>query len=89
MLSHAAAAAHWGIRRAGAGSIDVTLSQPTGRKTRRGVRADRVTSLPEGERTVHEGIPVTTLARTLLDLAANQLAKTRSWAQVLGHGRDR
>jgi hypothetical protein len=35
-----------------------------------GIRAHHVRELPESEVTVHDGIPVTTVERTLLDLAA-------------------
>lgn len=70
VLSHRAAAAHWGIQAPGAGSIDVTLPRRTGRKCRRGVRSHRTQTLADDEWTIHEGIPVTTLARTLLDLAS-------------------
>jgi very-short-patch-repair endonuclease len=49
-------------------SIDVTV--PSGNRSHPGVRLHRVYSLHADEVTTHEGIRVTTSARTLLDLAA-------------------
>ena len=48
------------------------MSVPTagGRRSRPGLRIHRVSSLGPGDRDVHRGIPVTSPARTLLDLAA-------------------
>ena len=66
-LSHASAAALWGIRPQGRGSIDVTVARRV--KPRRGVRIHAVRALPPSDVTRHMGIPVTTPARTLLDLA--------------------
>jgi len=66
-LSHASAAALWGIRPRGRGSIDVTVARRV--KSRRGVRIHTVRALPPSDVTRHMGIPVTTPARTLLDLA--------------------
>ncbi len=69
VLSHASAAAHWGIRPSAAASVDVTVPVRSGRRSRKGIRLHRSGRLGEREVTVHEGIPVTTVARTLLDLA--------------------
>src|SRR4051794_32299990 len=64
VLSHRAAAALWGLRRS------KTLEVTTVRRCRReGILTHRA-ALPSDEVTVHDGIPVTTVARTLLDLAA-------------------
>src|SRR3954454_3168618 len=64
VLSHRPAAALWGLRKSDA--VEVT----TLRRIRRpGIRAHQW-SLPADERTTRDGIPVTTVARTLLDLAA-------------------
>jgi very-short-patch-repair endonuclease/predicted transcriptional regulator of viral defense system len=65
-LSHRSAGALWMLRPDGR-RIDVTV--PRQRRARRGVTL-HVASLQEDERTVRRGIPVTTAARTLLDLAA-------------------
>jgi len=65
VLSHRAAAALWGIRDAGGPDVDVIAP---GDRKRRGIRVHRI-ALPRDERDEHFGIPVTTPARTLLDLA--------------------
>jgi very-short-patch-repair endonuclease len=65
VLSYRAAAALWGVR--GGGWTEVTV--PRGRKARQGIRL-HFADLPADETTVHHGIPVTTIARTLLDLSA-------------------
>ena len=65
VLSHRAAAALWGIR--GGGRVEVTV--PRRRKPREGIQVHWA-DLPKDEITVHHGIPVTTIARTLLDLSA-------------------
>jgi very-short-patch-repair endonuclease len=67
-LSHASAAALWDLRRSGARLVDVTARR-TGRK-RPGIRIHRPRTLPPNEVTMRDGIPVTTPARTILDLAA-------------------
>jgi very-short-patch-repair endonuclease len=69
VLSHAAAAAHWNIRGSAATVVDVTVPNRGGRRPRKGLRVHRSGRLTLEEVTVHEGIPVTTVARTLLDLA--------------------
>jgi very-short-patch-repair endonuclease len=65
VLSHASAAAHWGIRFSSATRIDVTA--PNSKRARRGIKPHRSKLKPD-EITVHDGIPITTVARTLLDL---------------------
>lgn len=68
VLSHRSAAAHWGIRGTeGPPRIDVTV--PRQRRSRPGIRAHRAL-LPPDEITRFRGIPITTIPRTLLDLAA-------------------
>lgn len=54
---------------AGESPVDVTVG-PGGRAFRRGVRVHRARRLSPDERTECKGIPVTTPARTLVDLAA-------------------
>jgi len=66
-LSHVAAAALWGLRSVPSGLIDVTV--PRRVKRRRGLRIHCVRGLPNEDVTNRYGIPVTTPARTLLDLA--------------------
>lgn len=69
VLSHASAAAHWNIRPTAAALVDITVPVRSGRRRRKGVRVHRSSRLAANEVTRHQGIPVTTVARTLLDLA--------------------
>jgi very-short-patch-repair endonuclease len=67
VLSHRSAAALWGLRGGGTERIDVTC----GHKSRSTARLRRHLSvLPPDEVAVHEGIPVTSVPRTVFDLAA-------------------
>jgi very-short-patch-repair endonuclease len=65
-LSHRTAGAHWGLCRSGS-RIDVTV--PRKRRPRGAIEFHRW-ALPADETTVHNGIPITTVPRTLFDLAA-------------------
>jgi very-short-patch-repair endonuclease/predicted transcriptional regulator of viral defense system len=86
-LSHRSAAAHHGVIEAGRTVADVTA--PTRRSSRPGIDLHEGV-LPEDERTIHDGIPVTTVARTLLDLATvlddERLAQAVGKAEALGLG---
>lgn len=66
VLSHRSAAALWGIR-SGGGAIEVTV--PTKTKPASAVRR-HFSVLPADEMTECEGIPVTTVPRTIFDMAA-------------------
>lgn len=69
VLSHRAAAALWGLRNPTEGAIDVTLP----RKSRSCQNTRRhFAVVPPDERTVKRGIPVTSVPRTILDLAATE-----------------
>jgi Protein of unknown function (DUF559) len=68
VLSHRSAAAHWGLLATQQSAIDVTA--PRSRDGVPGIRLHRSRSLDARATTTHEGIPITTIARTLLDLAA-------------------
>jgi predicted transcriptional regulator of viral defense system len=68
VLSHRTAAAHWGLLRTDQTRIDVTA--PRGRHGAPGIRLHRSRSLDAHDTTHHQGIPITTVHRTLLDLAA-------------------
>jgi very-short-patch-repair endonuclease len=70
VVSHQSAAAHWHIRRAPRGSLDLTVRAP--RQVRlSGIRVHRVLSLDEEDVVFYpNGLRVTTPARTLFDLAA-------------------
>ena len=83
VLSHRAGGAHWQIVRP-AGPCEVTIATP--RRSRPGIRVHRA-ALPADEVTVHEGIPITTVPRTLFDLATGlpqrQLERAINEAEVL------
>jgi hypothetical protein len=66
VLSHRSAGALWDLGVRWTDAIDITA--PT-RQRHRGIRAHRSRTLTRADVTRHYGIPVTTLARTLLDLA--------------------
>lgn len=69
VLSHQSAAVLWGLRRRRRGPIHVTAAcGRQGIRRREGIWIHRCKLKPE-EATVHEGIPVTTVARTLFDFA--------------------
>jgi hypothetical protein len=68
VLSHRTAAAQWGLLRTDQTRIDVTA--PRGRHGAPGIRLHRTRSLDAQDTTHHEGIPITSLSRTLLDLAS-------------------
>jgi hypothetical protein len=69
VLSHRDAAQLWELRQGNSALIDVTVPSLNGRIRRRGLRVHRSGRLAAQEVTVRCGIPVTTVARTLLDLA--------------------
>jgi very-short-patch-repair endonuclease len=83
-LSHRAAGALLGIRQAAGQIVDVTVERKL--RGQRGIRAHRA-ALPEDERTIHAGIPVTTVTRTLLDLATqlqpHELKRAAEQAEAL------
>ena len=67
LLSHRSAAALWGLRGYSSGAIHITVP----RKSTSTKQIRRHLSLvPEDERGVEEGIPVTSVHRTIFDLAA-------------------
>jgi len=66
VLSHRSAAAHWGI---GSASYKTDVTTPHSKRSRKTIRAHTARLHPE-EHTIHDGIPVTSVARTILDLAA-------------------
>jgi very-short-patch-repair endonuclease len=68
-LSHASAAALWEIRYSASEYTDVTVPR-TGSRARAGIRIHRSRSLPPTDVTTRHGIPVTTVPRTVLDMAA-------------------
>ena len=85
VLSHQTAAALLAIRRSSSPLIHVTT--PT-RASPRGIRVKRVRRLHPEDRATRDGIPVTSVARTLLDLAEvlplDQLRRACEQAERLG-----
>lgn len=69
VLSHHSAAALWMIRPTSRSTIDVTVPHAT--RSSKLIRR-HVSHLPADERTIADGIPVTTVPRTILDLAATE-----------------
>jgi predicted transcriptional regulator of viral defense system len=69
VASHLSAAWLWGIIRNRPGTIHVTC--PSSRRARRRFVVHSG-DLPDADRTVRDGIPVTSLARTILDLAVDK-----------------
>lgn len=69
VLGMASASELWALLSAAPGPPQVLSTGPR-RDGPRGIHLRCTTYLPETERTVHRGIPVTTPARTLLDLAS-------------------
>jgi hypothetical protein len=67
VLSHRSAGALWAIRPTSSPRLDVTLLRP--RKGPRGLCAHHVRSLHAEDRAERDGIPLTSVARTLLHLA--------------------
>jgi predicted transcriptional regulator of viral defense system len=84
VLSHRSAAELWRIRDTSRRLVEVTA--PRQRRPRPGLTVHRAV-LPSDEVTIHDGIPVTTPARTLLDLAAvldeHKLARAAERAEAL------
>lgn len=86
VLSHRDAAELWGLRSSGAAApIDVTVTRK--RAPREGLRLHRTRALAAQEVAAVEGIAVTSVARTLVDLAgvvrADALAKAVDRAEIL------
>jgi very-short-patch-repair endonuclease len=84
VLSHRSAGALWGVREWRGQDVEVTV--PRRRRKRAGLVVHEA-QLPADETTTHDGIPVTTPARTLLDLAAlldeHALARAAERAEAL------
>jgi very-short-patch-repair endonuclease len=84
VLSHRCAAALWGILERWPTTVDVSV--PRRLLSREGIRV-RQASIAADEQTTEAGIPVTTVARTLLDLAAvpdlHQLNRALERAEAL------
>jgi very-short-patch-repair endonuclease len=89
VLSHRSAGHIWGITppRSADAPVDVSITADRNGGRRPGIRVHRVQRLPQDETTVRNGIPVTTPARTLSDLAgvlgARQLEQALATAERL------
>jgi very-short-patch-repair endonuclease len=70
VLSHMSAAALWGIRPESSTLVEVAIPSSAGRRFS-GVRIRRRGSLRPADVTCHQGIPVTNLVLTLIDLACS------------------
>jgi hypothetical protein len=69
-VSHASAADAFGFRPSASALMHVTVRGRVGREPRAGIRIHRPRALHDDEVTTLRGLPITTPARTLLDLAA-------------------
>jgi very-short-patch-repair endonuclease len=67
LLSHRSAAVHWGLLSDTGARAEV--STPRQRRSRPGVRVHVTRTLVRRDAAIHDGIPITSVARTLLDLA--------------------
>jgi hypothetical protein len=83
VLSHRSAASHWGLLATDQARIDVMA--PRSRQGVPGIRLHTSRSLDAQDTTSHQGIPITTVHRTLLDLAATTRADQleRALAQAM------
>jgi very-short-patch-repair endonuclease len=92
VLSHRAAASLWRLLPAPSGPIDVTVPRKGGWKKQRGIRLHRSTTLTRQQSTRRANIPVTTPARTLVDLRGcvtpAELGRARRQAEVSGYRLD-
>ena len=70
VLSYRSAARQWGLRPWSGAFFELSISSDRGRKPQRDLRVHRSTDLHPWEISEDNGLPLTTPARTLLDLAA-------------------
>jgi hypothetical protein len=68
LLSHYSAAWLWGL--VSTPPIPLHVTSPSPRARRPPIRLHRASKLTEADRALHDGVPVTSVARTLLDQAA-------------------
>ena len=69
VLSHRSAAALWQLRPSASATTDVTVAA-AGRRSRKLIRVHCTTHLPDDDVDTFDAIPVTSVARTLIDFAA-------------------
>jgi very-short-patch-repair endonuclease len=68
VISHRSAAALHGVRASNSAYVELTVPGPSRRRA--AIRVHRTTWLPDADVTTIDGLPVTTLERTLLDVGA-------------------
>lgn len=85
VLSHGSAAWLWGLAPTAPREAEVTVAARGNRRP--GLRVHRVWSLADEERTTYEDLPVTSVARTLLDLAGT--SSGRGLSRVVDRARRR
>lgn len=85
LLSHYSAAWLWGLSPTQPFPVHVT--SPVQRGARRPIRLHRSRTFTDADRGLHEGIPVTSVARTLLDQAA--LVRQRDLRRLLKRSEER
>lgn len=87
-LSHLSAARLWGLIGESGDDVDVSVPGNGGRARHAGIRLHRRRSLVGGDVTSHHGLPVTTPARTIVDLGVviseRQLRRAVREANVMG-----
>lgn len=87
LISHRSAAALWGLIRWNGRNAEVAV-EGSSRRSHRGITIHRTRQLPPDDRGHHHGIPVTSVPRTLVDLAgvldANALRRALEEADRLG-----
>ncbi|MFO8175866.1 MAG: type IV toxin-antitoxin system AbiEi family antitoxin domain-containing protein [Longimicrobiales bacterium] len=88
VVSHGSAAALWGLLQGEGDRSPVHVTIPGADRGRRpGIRRHKVANLPAEDAALVEGVPVTSPARTIVDLAA--LARPRALEQVLAEAERR
>src|SRR3954453_2312690 len=82
LLSHRTGATSWDLMRATGGAIHVTVVRS--QRPKHGIVLHQVRSLDSRDRVIHDAIPVTSLARTLLDVAETESTHTlrRVWDEA-------
>ena len=85
LLSHYSASWLWGLSPTQPSPIHVTSPSP--RSRRPPIRLHRASKLTEADRSLHDGIPVTSVARTLLDQAG--LVRQRNLPRLLKRAEER
>lgn len=68
LVSHQSAAALWGLRQHHVATVHVTVGFDRGNRSRPGIRVHHTRSIDSEDRAVQRTIPVTSVARTLVDL---------------------